>query len=240
MAVLLPAFLGLGNWQLERAQEKRERLAQFADDSDRASLATLTQRQAGAGAGFVHVRGEGEYLEGAPQVLLEGMSHQGRAGYHVLTPLRLAGTSRLVLVNRGWIPRDFARTAPPEVTSPAPGERNVAGVLTPLPVPGLRVANTRVTSQDAPVVPMLYPRAGELAELFGEAVFDGMVLLAPDAPDGFLRDWRPAGPAPAKHVGYAVQWFSFAGTLAVLYLVLNFRRPPSLPDGARGYGSKLA
>jgi surfeit locus 1 family protein len=81
-----------------------------------------------------------------------------------------------------------------------------------------------------------------LTALLGEPVFDGVVLLSPSADDGFVRDWRPAGVSPQKHVGYAVQWFSFAGTLLLLYLVLNFRAPRSSPQrtGSGRYGSDAA
>jgi surfeit locus 1 family protein len=38
------------------------------------------------------------------QVLIDNRLHQERAGYHVITPLRLEGSSMHVLVNRGWLP----------------------------------------------------------------------------------------------------------------------------------------
>ncbi len=39
----------------------------------------------------------------AHQFLLDNMTHAGRAGYEVLTPL-LLDDGRVLLVNRGWLP----------------------------------------------------------------------------------------------------------------------------------------
>jgi surfeit locus 1 family protein len=50
------------------------------------------------------------------------------------------------------------------------------------------------------------------------------LLLSRDAPDGYLREWRPAVMTPEQHLGYAVQWFAMAGALVVLYVVLNVRK----------------
>jgi cytochrome oxidase assembly protein ShyY1 len=75
---------------------------------------------------------------------------------------------------------------------------------------------------------VLYPTAAELQCFYGEPVLAGEVLLAPDLPGGYGRDWRinPPGFPPARHYAYAAQWFAFALTLLVLYLKLNLKRLP--------------
>ena len=50
-----------------------------------------------------------------------------------------------------------------------------------------------------------------------------VVLLDVDQPEGFLRDWRPPGMPPDKHLAYAVQWFGLAATVFVTWVVLSFR-----------------
>ena len=105
--VLLPAFLWLGNWQLERAAFKRERLAAYeaASPSDVLPMAQAVRERydAGSGVGVRHVSARGTY-EGVRHVLLEQMSHGGKAGFYVLTPMRLSGApDTLLMVNRGWI-----------------------------------------------------------------------------------------------------------------------------------------
>jgi cytochrome oxidase assembly protein ShyY1 len=237
VALCVPLFVVLGNWQLDRAAQKRTRLEQFETGSVAADLGRLVAGGTAASSALARVAAAGRYAE-APQVLLSGMSYRGRPGYHVLTALRL-DSGPLVMINRGWIERDFSRVAPPDVPVPGSGRREIEGWLTSLPRPGLRLAGGDVPDGSAPVVAMVYPRADDIAAVLGEPVYDGMVLLDPAAPAGFARDWRPDVAQPAKHVSYAVQWFTFAATMVALYLVLNFRRPPA-PAGGDGHGSEAA
>jgi surfeit locus 1 family protein len=51
-----------------------------------------------------------------------------------------------------------------------------------------------------------------------------LVLLDPGEPDGYVRNWSAPGFPPMRHLGYAVQWFALALTLAVIYVVTNLRR----------------
>src|SRR6185503_8045149 len=73
------AFVALGNWQSGRAQEKRD------------LGAALDKRRVVLNGTFLP-----EYT-----VFLDNKVRQHRAGYEVVTPLRVDGAS--VLVNRGWI-----------------------------------------------------------------------------------------------------------------------------------------
>jgi surfeit locus 1 family protein len=155
--VLLPTFVALGNWQLERAQQKRDRLAQFERASSPTPLGSLAAAAQRAPQGFRHVSASGQYLA-TRQVLLEGMGYQGRSGYHVLSPFRL-DSGELVMINRGWIARDFAAAGLPMVAEPTPTPGRIEGVLTPLPRPGLRLDDREPPDVEARVVAMLYPDA---------------------------------------------------------------------------------
>jgi surfeit locus 1 family protein len=55
------------------------------------------------------------------------------------------------------------------------------------------------------------------------AVHPQVLLLDEEQPEGFVRDWRPPGMTPDKHVGYAIQWFGLAAAVAGTWLVLSFR-----------------
>jgi surfeit locus 1 family protein len=68
-----------------------------------------------------------------------------------------------------------------------------------------------------------FPRIVELGAALGQPLYPRLVLLEPAEPDGYLREWRPSGLAPERHLGYALQWFAFALTLAVVFVVANLR-----------------
>ena len=73
-----------------------------------------------------------------------------------------------------------------------------------------------------------------LSDALGYQLLPAVILLDPQQPHGYLRDWRPGfgGFGPERHLGYAVQWFALALTLIVIYVVMNTRRsrPPSEPS----------
>ena len=67
------------------------------------------------------------------------------------------------------------------------------------------------------------PRAETISEQLGYRVADYQLLLDPASPDGYVRRWRPAGMAPEKHVGYAVQWFGLSAAVIAVYLTMLLR-----------------
>ena len=49
------------------------------------------------------------------------------------------------------------------------------------------------------------------------------MLLDPDEPDGYVRDWRPNLMPPEKHLAYAIQWFMITATVIIIYVTLSVR-----------------
>ena len=216
-AFFLPLLLVLGTWQLNRADEKQALFDDFAAggapvalDADSSGLDGLRR--------YTPVAAGGRYL-GERQFLLDNMVEDGQAGYRVLTPLLLT-EGVAVLVDRGWIPRDFSTDVAPVISVDA-AARSVTGKLDRLPRPGIRLATTL-----APGWPKVvqFPSRDELAGALGLQLVPGVVLLDSDQPDGFRRNWRPSDFGPERHIGYAVQWFALAITLVVLYLAWSFRK----------------
>jgi len=225
--LLLLVGVGIGTsaglWQLDRAGERRDLLASFADGSEAAVMPRLIRDDELTALRYRTLRLNGSY-DPDHQVLLDGMSYQGRPGYQVLTPLiTLDGE---VLINRGWIPAYGDRSIIPDIRVSA-ASREVFGRVERLPRPGLRLAG----DEPAPDAPwprrLLFPTTAEISAQIGPVrstvLRDYQLLLDPNDADGYVRDWHPGGMDPARHVGYAVQWFSMALTVAVIYCVLIFR-----------------
>ena len=69
-----------------------------------------------------------------------------------------------------------------------------------------------------------YPKVDDLHCLYGDFVAQGLMLMDADAADGFVRAWQTAPELqPAKHYGYAAQWFAFTLTLIGIFIKLSFR-----------------
>jgi len=219
-------FLTAGTWQLDRAGEKRAIFAAF-DAGALAEPVPLPPPDADVGdLRYRAVRLSGRFDAGH-QVLLDARTRDGRAGYEVLVPL-LREDGPAVLVNRGWVPAAGDRTRLPDVAVGG-SPRSVTGLLDRLP----RAAMGSAAPPPDPAAPwprrLLFPTAADVGAALGYPVAQYQVLLAPAAPDGFDRTWRPALLTPEQHLGYAFQWFAFATALVVLYAALNWRRPAAGP-----------
>ena len=101
--LLLGLLMSLGFWQLDRAEQKRALLAGYNTDRD----ATVIQLEPGLQSyrdfNYQIASAAGHY-DPDRQFLLDNRTHNGRVGYHVLTPFVLRKSGAAVLVNRGWIP----------------------------------------------------------------------------------------------------------------------------------------
>jgi surfeit locus 1 family protein len=213
-------FASLGAWQLDRAASSRATRAQFDGGAAEAALETLPESLDDADR-FRRLELRGAYV--GRQFLLDNMLHEGRAGYHVLTPLRVSGRRERVLVNRGWIPAGGDRRVLPDVEVDG-AARVLSGRLERLPRPGLRLAADGDGGAPASgVVVLQYPTAADLAGRLGEPVFDYQLLLDAGRPDGFVREWRAPGVAPERHLGYAGQWFALAIGAVAAAIVIAYR-----------------
>jgi surfeit locus 1 family protein len=222
-------FGRLGAWQLSRAGENRAVAEQFAKLGAAAPLDEPPLALTAANR-FRRVSVRGAY-DAAPQFLLDNMLHDGAAGYHVLTVLRVKDSRRRLIVNRGWIAGGADRRVLPDVavgTEP----RAVTGRMERLPQPGLRLgaptapgAGRRAES----VAVVEYPTMAELSARLGEPLFDYQLLLDPTEPDGYARDWRVPGIGPERNLIYAGQWLLLAvGALgAAVAIGVRSARPRS-------------
>jgi len=200
-AVACAAFVALGLWQSRRADEKRI-----------------------AGAAVQPVKARGTLVAGYT-VLLDNKLSRGRAGYHVVQPLRIAGDGppRHVLVNRGWIQARATRDALPEIRTPA-GEVLIEGVrharLPRAYEPG-KAALERAGGK---------PAVWQNATVEAFAAWSGLALETyvieqhSLIDDGLVREWPKAGSGTEVHESYALQWYTFAAATVVLLGALGWRR----------------
>ena len=221
----LTAWLGI--WQIHRGQQKQALEQQYAAAARQPPVALKAGAVPPAGLAAVAVSATGRYDAGR-QLLLDDQVQDGVPGYDVWTPLRLDGGG-LLIVNRGWLPQGPSRRELPLLPAPD-GEVSVQGLWRSLPVPGLRLGPSCVPGQAPAAWPQiaLYPTAADLACYYGEPVPAGELLLAPQAPGGFARQWRinDIGFPPSRHFGYAAQWFALGLTLLALFIKFNLKRKP--------------
>jgi len=220
--------LYLGSWQLQRGLAKQALDRQYTAAAQQAPTPLTAAQPPPPGLRGLPVTAEGEYLDGR-QLLLDDQPSGEIAGYHVWTPLRLDGGG-LLIVNRGWVPQGADRKVLPPLPAPS-GHVALRGLWRSLPEPGMRLGSSGCDPRHPSTAwprTVLYPTAADLRCFYGEPVLDGELLLAADAPGGFVREWRPGqqGFPPVRHYAYAAQWFALALTILILFLKLNLKRSP--------------
>jgi len=206
-----------GLWQTRRAEEKAEiqaRLDRLATDPAVTLPATVVDERDYA---LRRVVTQGEFDE-PRTIFLDNKVLHGRAGYHVVSPLRLAGGERYVLVDRGWVAAGRTREELPHVPTP-PGAQRVEGVAI---VPG---AVYELAAEPPAGRVWQNLQLDRYAKWSGLALQPIVVQQTSSGDDGLARDWPRPDAGVDKHRIYALQWYSFAALAVVLYVFLSFKRP---------------
>lgn len=219
-ALLLPALIGLGLWQGQRAETKRALQAEYDGRSSGVAIAVSNELLPAEALRYYRVVAKGRYEPGF-QILIDNRVLHGRPGFHVVTPLRLAGGDMRVLVNRGWVAGTPDRRLP-AIDTPA-GTVEIQGIAVvpsdryfTLADPGPVRGSWETLWQNLDI-----QRYAEAAPFTVQPV---VVLLDPaSTAGGFVREWARLDAGIATHQSYAFQWFALATALAVLYLLLNLK-----------------
>lgn len=252
LLALLTARLGV--WQLDRAAEKAalaEQQNQRAGSApwagrdwpcrpvgDSASAAPVAQPDLALPAHQpVHLRGR--WLS-RHTVFLDNRPMGGQPGFFVVTPLQLSDSvcpGGIVLVQRGWWPRDAQDRQRLPDWSDAGGEVELRGVVQP------HVSKTyALGAEGLPPPPGSRPVLRQnVDEAFwqawlGQSPLPGAVLQghpevmtsvspAGVAPPDLRRDWPQPDLGVDKHHAYAAQWFALSALAVGLTLWFSVIRP---------------
>ncbi|MDB5746125.1 MAG: cytochrome oxidase biosynthesis protein [Massilia sp.] len=235
--VLLVALgIALGNWQMRRAGEK---LALAARMAERSAAAPVTlgggsvhgQERVDSGAlrGPLHpgnfeyrrLQVTGEWVAGWP-LFLDNRPQDGRAGFYLAMPFKIAGSDAHVLVLRGWLPRDPREyTRLPNVATPR-GTVTIEGIATASAGNVMQLGTPGALKPGAIVQNLTVDEAARATGLRLQPFF--VQQTGPGTPgDSLVRDW----PAPAsgvdKHHGYAFQWYALAAMAVLFFVITGFR-----------------
>jgi surfeit locus 1 family protein len=208
----------LGNWQLSRADYKRELQARY-DHMQQDGVVQI-------GAGLVDksdllyrvVEVRGEFVPGQ-EIYIDNRVYKTLAGYHVLAPFRIEGTPLYVLVNRGWVEMANGRR------DVLPGVKPVSGIVT---LRGIAVdtKSRYLEFKGAEPQGSLWENLNfeRYQQVFGRPLQPILIEQTSDTGDGLVRDWPRPDTGVGTHISYAIQWFGLAAAIVVLWLVLNVKQ----------------
>ena len=214
--------LSLGRWQLSRAAEKEA--LQSAIDS-RGKLPAIDGAALASAQDFSPLLYRPAHVKGRwladKTVFLDNRQMHGQPGFFVITPLQLQDSQQVLLVQRGWIQRNFLdRTALPPLATEA-GVVEVDGHVAP---PPSRLYEFK--SEDRGAIRQNLDLAEFATETGLPLVQASLQQTGRDA-SALLRDWPAPNTGVEKHYGYAFQWFGLSALLAILYVWFQLvRRSP--------------
>jgi surfeit locus 1 family protein len=205
--------LALGRWQLSRAAQKEALQASIDAQATLSPLdgPALILRAGQAAELQRRVTLRGHWLA-AHTVFLDNRQMNSKPGLYVVTPLQLEGSPAVVLVQRGWVARNFIdRTSLPRIETP-PGVIEIQGRIVPPPSKLYELGG---------------PEMGRIRQNLDMTRFSaelGVPLLPVSvqqmgaASEGLLREWPQVATGVATHYGYAFQWFALSALIAILYV----------------------
>ena len=221
-ALLFPALLSLGFWQIQRGDEKAELIARLEERrleppiSLTAALRLPTQDLADRQVVF------NATFDGGNYVLLDNRIRDGRFGYEVVAFVSVGEASAgslIAPVNLGWIAGDRSRIITPSPELPK-GEHTVRGRIYQSSGEAFLLGDNAFPTQRPAVVQQLTLASwGAVMQTeFSRAVFPFEVRVLPGEPTAFSADWVVVNQTLAKHRGYAVQWFTMALALGLAFI----------------------
>lgn len=217
--VVMLMCIKFGFWQYDKAQAKQvlqqklEKGLQLPAVDLPTPIGNLEEWR------YRHVKFLGTY-DTEHQVLLDNQVNDTKVGYHVYTPVKIGNQNQYVLVNRGWV-AGAANRDEPTVETPS-GEMLFEGDIS---IPLAKYFTLESGELKSWQTVWQHIDLQRFAKLAPYTIKPYVVRLdAKSQAGGFSRKWPLPGDKVSMHLGYAYQWFGFALTFFVIYIVLNFKR----------------
>jgi len=223
--LLLPLMVGLGFWQLYRANHNKMLLLQAEQQRLAPSipLVELLQKMAGSAnqkqMAAWHLQPVVLHGRWSDKVfLLENQIYQERNGYYVFGVMQLDGDAGSVLVNRGWIAAPALRSELPSIPTVALDDEMGELYVSPLLVEDKplfaeqgwpkRIGRMNISGAEKELQMPLLPV---------------VVRLKEGSPSALGAQWPIVNIQPEKNTAYAVQWFAMAFALLLCYGFYSYR-----------------
>jgi surfeit locus 1 family protein len=227
MLVCIPLFIKFGFWQYNKAEQKQI----LQDMYDKALVSEpvdlpleFTDLDSWR---YRAVRVVGTYVP-EYQILLDNQVEQERAGYHVITPLKIRQSDKHILIDRGWILAHPDKSVLPVIETPA-GEQEIVGHLW---LPSTKFYS--LEHQQAVVKEAEWERVWQNMDMarYQQSVDIEVMPLAirldaKSEAGGYLRVWPRPAERITTHIGYAYQWFGFAVAAVLIWIFTSFKRRES-------------
>jgi surfeit locus 1 family protein len=215
-------LINLGFWQLSRLEQRRALNAEIIAGLNAAPVILTGEPVEPAALNRHRVVVTGT-LDNPENVIIKNRPFRGEAGVELVVPLKISGSDQAVLINRGWIPLDEIA---PEARRAydIEGEITIAGIAYPTqPQPSgyLVVPDPTLTPGQTRLDDWFRVDSERIAEQLDYALLPIYVRQSPGPdPDELPGREENFDLSEGSHLGYALQWFSFAVIMVIVYVSL--------------------
>jgi len=219
-------LVNLGMWQLRRLEQRRALNQAILEGLNQPPVALAGQPVDPDEMHRRRVVVTGTF-DNAQSIVLRSKTFRGQQGVELVVPLQISGSEQAVLVNRGWIPLASSTPEARQASYSVEDQVTVEGIAyrtqtrpdaflaptDPTPAPGknrldvwFRVDIDRIQQQlDYPLLPVFVEQSTD---------------ADPDTPP--LQE-ENIDLSEGPHLGYALQWFSFAVILVIIYTAFTWQ-----------------
>lgn len=233
LIVCVTLFIRLGLWQYHKAESGKAIQASYASSLENEAL-NLPDRLEDLAKPenldfwrYKKVRIKGQY-DTKYQILLDNQVENDRAGFHVITPLKLEGKNDYVLINRGWVAGGASHGDIPVISTPSEPVEIVGLVW----VPGKKIftleSDAEKTTWNTVWQNMDMERYQKSVAIHILPIV--IKLSAESNAGGFVRNWQLPASKIATNMGYAYQWFGFALASILIFLYTSISRKRNAPQ----------
>jgi len=211
--LIFVAMLGLGYWQLSKHHQRMAYIEGIVAEMKDAPfvLTGAASDDAYADRIFHQARARGHF-DFANQVAIKNKFFREGMGYHLVTPFLIDGSSRAVLVDRGWVKPEEVRTSEQARNFDEPQLTEIQGLI-----------QATEESAQPPAAPQFWWFRIDVASIQRQLPYKLLPLVVVLTDPEETRTSPPfRNPPtlkldPGAHFGYAVEWFIFAALLPFFY-----------------------
>lgn len=198
----------LGTWQVHRYQYKQQLLSSYQQNLSEKPQSFL-QIANKKNIEFQSIIVQGVYLNQLT-IVIQNKFHDNKPGFEIITPFRVHGENKLLLVNRGWLEKKANQTIPK--IQNINQEQHITGSIKLLNerqfILGKNILNANDPTNS--ILMMQKIDIQDIEKATQKEFFPYILRLDPSQSNGFVRDWGVKNIVPERHMAYALQWYLLA------------------------------
>lgn len=212
---LFPLLFYLGIWQIHRGDLKKHIQTVFSQRSlsTPINLNKINDLESEKNYFPADVQG---YFDNQHSFLLENQIYLHRVGYEILTPIKLNGGKKIILVNRGWVSQGKDRKQLPRI----PKFDNLINLHGLILFPSKSFSFKSVDETAWPKrIQTINP------EFLKKNNFQPyIIVIKHKSAYSLIPNWQPIVLPASRHYAYAFQWFGLSLTLIIAYFLTHLYR----------------